>query len=439
MDIIIAGAGKVGFNLAKTLSIGHNITVIDKNNEALQRLQESLDILPIQGDIEDPLTYKKLMDRNIDLFIAVTDLDEANLISIIIANDTLKIKRKFIRLKNEFFAKTSIKDKIGIDKTIFPLHITSKTISTLLKYPKANNVKAFKYTDFKLISIRISDNIETTALDYKDVTIVGIERGKEFIIPKKNDSIYPNDLIYLFGDDNTIKSLCPKLETKAPTKIEKCVIFGAGDLGVSIAQVLIQNNIEVKLIEKDITLCERAEEKLEGKAMTINSKYSLDNIYQEEGLSYADMIILASNNDEYNIVKSIEAKEHGINKVIVINNEKEYYNIMHFLGLVVVRGPKMSAYNTILENINSHGVVTERIYCGGKATLYMRKIFPDSRLIGKNIKPLKDNNQGILLYIIRNETLIDFNDKMIIEEKDKIVSFCATELAPKAKVWMYGL
>jgi len=124
MDIIIAGAGKVGYSLAKTLSIGHNVTVIDKNGEALKRLQESLDILPIQGNIEDPLTYEKSIDKNIDLFIAVTNSDEANIISTIIANDTIKIERKFIRLENEFFAKSSIKEKIGIDKTVFPIQLS---------------------------------------------------------------------------------------------------------------------------------------------------------------------------------------------------------------------------------------------------------------------------------------------------------------------------
>ena len=437
MDIIIAGAGKVGFNLAKTLSIGHNVTVIDRNSDALQRLQESLDILPIRGNIEDPSTYRKLVDREVDLFIAVTNLDEANLISTIIANDTIKIDRKFIRLKNEFFAKSSIKEKIGIDKTVFPLLLTSKTVSTLLKYPKANNVKAFKYTNFKLISLRISQDIEPLQLKYKDIAIVGIERGKNFILPKSDEMLYPNDLIYLFGNDETIKSICPKLEKKAPIKIEKCVIFGASDLGISIAQSMIQHGIEVKLIEKDIQRCEKAEEELEGKAMTINSRYGADDIYKEEGLIHADMIIVASDNDEYNIIKSIEAKEHGIDKVIAINNEKEYYNIMHSLGLVVVRGPKMSAYHSILENINSHGVITERIYCGGKGTLYMHKIFSESRIASKDVKPFKNSN--VLLFIVRGEKLIPFNEKMTIEEKDKIISFCDTELAPKAKVWMYGL
>ena len=335
MDILIAGAGTVGFNLARTLSVGHNVIVIDRNVEALERLQESLDILTIRGDIEDPSTYKKIIDKNIDLFIAVTDTDEANIISIIIANDTIKIKRKFIRLKNKFFAKTSIKEKIGIDKTIFPLRITSQTIGTLIQYPKSNNVKSFKYTDFKLISVRVSNNVKPFTPNYENVAIVGVERGKFFYIPKKNETIYPNDLVYLFGTDEDVRKILSILDTDTPTKIQRCVVYGASALGIAIATILIENDIEVKIIEKDIKLCELAEEKLGGVATVINSIYSSKTLYEEEGLSHADMIIVATANDEYNIVKSMELKEHGANKVVAINNEIEYYNLMHSLGVTI--------------------------------------------------------------------------------------------------------
>jgi trk system potassium uptake protein TrkA len=122
MNIIIAGAGKVGFNLARTLSHAHNVTVIDRNAEALQRLQESLDILPVHGNIEDPQTYRKLIDHEADLFIAVTNLDEANLISTLIVDDQIQVERKIIRLRNQFFSRSSVLEKLGVDHlTAMPL------------------------------------------------------------------------------------------------------------------------------------------------------------------------------------------------------------------------------------------------------------------------------------------------------------------------------
>ncbi|WP_201353341.1 NAD-binding protein [Hydrogenimonas urashimensis] len=438
MDIIIAGAGRVGFNLARTLSIGHNVTIIDRNAEALHRLQESLDILPIHGDIEDPHTYRKLIDKEADLFIAVTDTDEANLISTLIADDMIDVKRKVIRLRNAFFDRSSIRDKLGISKTVFPLRITSETVATLLDYPKANNVKSFRHTAFKLISVWATSLNEATVIEREGFDIVGIERGKHFFVPQDGTPVKPHDLVYLFGDEAKIRELCRRFDTETPRSIERCIVFGAGDLGISIAKKLIENGKEVKLIEKDMTLCETAEEKLEGEAMMLSCKYGTQELFEEEGLEYADMMIAATNNDEYNIIKCLEAKEHGIHKVVAVNNEREYYNLMHTLGIVVVRGPKMSAYNAILESLYTSSVVMERKFCGGKAVIFLRKVFKQSHLIGKKVKPPKKKDH-IKIYLIREDRLIPFEEAETMEEGDVLVGFTAEEHAPKLKVWFYGL
>jgi len=438
VDIIIAGAGRVGFNLARTLSPGHSVTVIDRNAEALHRLQESLDILPVHGDIEDPSTYRKLAGKESDLFIAVTDMDEANLISTLIADDSITLKRKIIRLRNQFFAKSSIRQKLGIDDAVFPMLLTSETVTSLLDYPKANNVKQFKYTDFKLISVRVSKNIDKIQLKPKGYAVVGIEREKRFFIPKEEETILPNDLIYLFGDERPIRELCSKLEVEAPGAIKRCVVFGGGDLGVSIAKALIDRGKTVKLVEKDIYLCERAEESLEGEAMTISCKYGTGALFSEEGLEYADMMIAATDNDEYNIIKSLEAKEHGIKRVVAVNNEMEYYNLMHSLGIVVVRGPKMSAYNAIIERIYSSGVVMERKFCGGRGTIFLRKIFPGSPLIGRRVRPLK-SRKGSLSFVVRGAKLLPFEQKYEVLEGDVIAVFATSDSESAVKEWIYGL
>ncbi len=438
MDIIIAGAGKVGFNLARTLSAGHSVTVIDRNAEALARLQENLDILPIHGDIEDPETYQKLVDHKTDLFIAVTDIDEANLVCTLIADDVIDIGRKFIRLKNTFFAKSSIKEKLGITEAIFPSQLTSNTIVSLLDYPKANNIKQFKYTDFKLISVHASKTMEILNLHPKGYAVVGIEREKSFFIPKEDDPVFPDDLVYLFGQDDPIRELCGVLETDIPKTIGRCVVFGAGNLGITIARALIENGKEVKLIEKDVALCENADDQLSGGAMTISCKYGTTGLFEEEGLKHADMVIAATDNDEYNIIKCIEAREHGIHKVIAVNNEMEYYNLMHALGIIVVRGPKMSAYNEIIEHIYSSGVVMERKFCGGKAGVFLRKIFPESKLIGKRLKPPKfKGSEGV--FVLRDDQIKRFNDEIEGQEGDDIIIFCTDKYTADLKRWIYGL
>jgi trk system potassium uptake protein TrkA len=349
----------------------------------------------------------------------------------------IKVERKFIRLRNTYFSQSNIKEKLGISETIFPLQRTSETVASLLDYPKANNVKQFTNTDLKLISVRASNPVELTTLLDENCQIIGVERNKHFFVPQQGTQIEKNDLVYFFGKPEAILRFSEMLETLEFQSIERCVIFGAGDVGVSIAKALKANNRKIKVIDKDIELCKIADEALEGAALTINSKYGTEELFEEEGLAHADMMIAATDNDEYNIIKCLEAKEHGIPKVVAIINELEYYNLMHALGIVVVRGPKMNAYNEIMERIYSSNIVMERKFCGGKANIYLRKIFKDSPLITKAISPMKE--QKSVAYLVREERLHLLDKSIQAQEGDMIIAFCTSDISPKVKRWIDGL
>jgi trk system potassium uptake protein TrkA len=307
-----------------------------------------------------------------------------------------------------------------------------------LHYPKANNIKLFKYTTLKLISVRASDDFKPTQISDDAMQIVGIERKKEFFIPNEDVVIEPGDLVYLFGDEEKIRHVCSLLEHDVEVgAIKKCVVYGGEELGISIAKALLEMGCDVKLIEKEIEACERADIELGGKATIINAKYSSHDIFEEENLEAADMFIAASKNDEFNIIKALEAKERGIAKIVAINNDMEYYNLMHSLGIIVVRGPKISAYNKIIEEINSTGVVLQKWFCGSKATVFMRKIFPGSKLINKQIKPLKLDDAK--LCYIRDGELFVFEEKTVLFEGDVIAAFATAQKSAKIKQWIYGL
>ena len=438
MNIIISGAGKVGFNLAKTLSIGHNVIVIDKNKDALLRLQESLDILPFFGDIQNPATFKEFEDMQIDLYIAVTNLDEANIISCMVVDDVLKPRRKFLRLKNDFYEDTSLKERLSIEELIFPLKLSSKSILNFLEYPKINNIKDFKYTDFKLVSVFSKDTYEYVKieelLDSQNELLVAIERDKSLLINTKTD-IKAGDLLYFFAKKESIKKICEIFDGSS-TDIKNCVVFGANDLGVEMTKLLIEKKKSVKLIEKDVELCHKADELLSGEADIINSKYQDEKLFIEENLDKADLFISTYKDDEYNIIKCLEAKEFDIKKIVAVNNDGEFYHLMHRLGIVTVRGPKMSAYNTIVEAINNSKVIVEKYFCGGKGILFLRKIFENSKLIGTRIK---DPNLEKAKFFIIREGKIQFLLDTTLQEGDVLVAISDMEISSKVKLWIYEL
>ena len=441
MDIIIAGAGKVGYELARVLSATHNVTIIDRNAEALDRLNELIDVFPVVGDIENPLTYHSILDKRANVFIAVTDSDEANLLSTLIINDIVDIGKKIIRLRNGYFASSSIIETLGISESVFPFALSAETIRLLLRYPEANNVKKIASTKLKLISIRVDnpdfEEIPVSMFENDTVRIVGIERSKQFFIPDGSESIKHNDLLYFLGEGEVVEKLYSRLDLKMPLKIKDAVVFGAKHLGLEIAKVLIEEGVNTKVIEKDLELCKRASEELQEKALVINSHYDEAILYEEEGLSNADMVISTGSQDEENIVRSLQAKEKGIAKVVAINNERKYYDLMHKLGIVVARGPRTSAHYAILEKIASKSVIAERRYCGGNGIVLSRKIYPNSPLLGRKLKSL--NEENMLVLHERDGVFLPDSPEILLMEGDTVFVFSAVEMESKGRSWISSL
>jgi len=437
MDIIIAGAGRVGFRLAKTLCAKHNVTVIDQNEDALNRLQESIDILAIVGNIENPRTYDSLVDRESDLFIAVTDMDETNIISTLIADETIKVKDKIIRLRNEFFAKSGISKRLGITASVFPFHLSANSVKSLLDFPKANNVKTFTEFEQKLISVRAASSISLEDIVSNSVKVVGIERNGKFFIPNIYETTQKDDLIYLFGDVKDIKELCSSLDPQMPFDIKNIVIFGADMLGIEIASLLSNYDVKIKIIEKDLDKCKKASDVLQENVTVINSKYGERHLFKEENLENADMLIASSKNDEENIIKCLEAKEYNIKKVVAINNDLEHYYLMHKLGIVAVRGPKTNAYYSILEKISSSSIISQRKYCGGKGVLMSRKINKNSLLLDTLIRPLDITNS--CSYIVKKDKIVEFDKKSEVEEGNVVLVFGTNENAETIEKWINSL
>jgi trk system potassium uptake protein TrkA len=436
MDIIIAGAGRVGFRLAKSLSENNNVIIMDKNEHALEKLQESIDVLTIPGDVQDPKSYKSLENRSIDIFIAVTDNDEINLISSIIASEKIDVKRKIIRLKKEFFARSSIAAKIGITDAVFPYNLTAKSLVSLLDYPMANNVKSFAQTSNKLISVKIESDIQELSvfkIDNDKAKVVGIDSGKRFYIPNGDERLKKGDMIYLFGEDNAIEEISKSLNKTMPKKIKNVAIFGADILGIEIAKALIEQKAVIKIIEKDIQKCKTASEILQNRATIINSKYGDFRLYDDEGLKNADMIIASTTNDEENIIKCIEAKEQGVQKVIAINNDIEHYNLMHSLGITVVRGPKINAFYSIMETIGSSSVINEKLFCGGSGICFIKELKEDKIVIN----PLNIN--GAIAYIVSNNQLDIFHKKQTIENPAIVAVFCLAQKREEVRKWINKL
>jgi len=444
MKILIAGAGKVGYHLAKTLSIVHDVTIVDKNVKTISKIQENLDVLAIHGNIKNPTIFFQL-DKNIDFFIAVTDSDEVNLIACLIIDDIINVQKKIVRLKNSFFQESAILKTLNIYDTIFPSTYTANTVKYLLEFPNANNVKAFEQSKMLLLSVKINNpefvgyNIREIHKKFNDnIMVVGQESDKAFSIPSPTDLVKQGDLLYLFGAKELIRDNYCDFEEQygLHSTVKNCIIFGADNLGIEIAKVLIEKKLNIKIIDKDLEKCKKAIDILQDKVTVLNSRYGWGHLLKEEGLDNADILIASTPDDEYNMIKCIEGRKSGIKKVIAINNDREYYSLMHSLDMVVVRGEKINSHYAILESLNSSHLIKERRYCGDRAILFNKQITLDSPLLHQTINIPTKILELAMVTLVRNEEIITELEERSYQEGDTLALFSTLENENVIKNWL---
>lgn len=439
---MIAGAGKVGFFLARELMEENEVTLIDGNAGTIKNLEDSLDVLAINGDVEDPKTYAHIQ-KNVDLFVAVTNSDEVNLLSSLIIDNIVDVKDKIVRLKNDFFINDNIKNKLGISTMITPAVDVARNFNYLVDYPHITNIKTFEQTEALLLSIRAHANFEEISIyDFirkhnSKIVVAGIERGGDFFVPHDDEILRANDVIYFFVFPEVVNSIREKVCNKVDKQpIKNCVVFGANHLGIEISKVLAKKGLNIKLVDKTLENCHNANAILKNSVEVIKSNYNNLDAAIENFSSEIDLFVAATTDDEFNIIKCIEAKQKGINKVIGMYNNNQYATLMRKLGIEVIRGEKMNAYFTILEHINSTRLVTQKAYCNGAGTICMRKIYPNSKLLGT--KPFVDKklNKSGSFYILRDKTFILYQDIVALREDDIIIAFMQKKDSKFIATWL---
>lgn len=425
---MIAGAGKVGYFLAKTLMEDNNVTIIDRSEETSHNIEETLDVLSIHGDVENPRSYRNI-EKEIDLFIAVTDSDEVNLLSCLFIDNIAHVKEKIVRLRNNLFINDTIKNKLAISTMIAPAHDVAQNFNYLADFPHVNNVKTFDYTKAFLLSIRAYEEFESVGISdfsqkYHDKLIVGgIQREEKFFIPKEGESLKANDLIYFFAFPSVVNDIRENICNKSDKQqIKNCIIYGANQLGIEISSVLSKKGLKIKLIDKNIDNCQNANTILKNHVEVIKSNYDLDFVLEDLSAD-VNVFIAATTDDEFNIIKCIEAKQKGIEKVIGIYNSAQYGILMKKLGIEVIRGEKISAYNSILENINPSNIVKQKAFCGDEGKVFLKQIQSHSKLINTK-PPIADKIlQRGSFYIQRDKKFMLYEEIDRVLEDDIIIVF----------------
>ncbi len=434
MRVIVVGAGEVGFQLAKCLSIeGIDVVVVDTDKEKLKRIAEELDVAMVEGEGGSPSVLKEAGADEADILLAVTNMDETNMIACLVAKAMFQIPRNVARIRNlEYLSNEVLLQSLGIDPAISPEVEAAKAVIRLIDVPFAADVEDFEGGAARVIGFRIPEQSKLIGRVFKDldltdpkVLIGAIQRKSKIIIPSGNDTLKINDIIYLPVRNEDIDRVCKSIGGNA-TPAKRVMVLGGGRIGFYVAKELEERNLSVKIIDRDIERCKFLLKSL-NKSVILRGDGSDQKLLEEENIADMDVFAAISNNDELNIMASLLAKSLGVRKVITIVNRTDFLQLANNLGIEAVLSPRLATAGTILKYIRSGNIISLTTIAEGKAEIMEAEVREGSVLIGQTLREIELPKKTLVGAIVRNKKVIIPSGNDMISTGDRLIIFTLHE------------
>lgn len=440
MKIIIIGAGEVGFNIAQKLSEeGQDVILIDKDPEKVRRITEELDVGALLGSGTSPKVLTEAGLKEADLLIAATNSDETNIIACLLAQNMNQLMHKVARIRNEEYLehRQIFNPKVlGIDHIINPQSAMVENILSLMEVPGAVEVIDFVGGKVKLIAFSITHDSPLAGQRLRSLTknetkilIGAIVREDRVIVPRGEDTIEPDDLIYVVTSQEQVSYTLSKFDIDKE-ELRRVVIVGAGQTGRALARALEAKKIHTKIIEKDEVVCEELAEELD-KVTVIHGDGTAKGLLQEEAVEGADFFVVLTGDEENNILISLLAKGLGVKQTITRVNKLSYIPILSAIGIDTVVSTRLSAVKAILQYIRKGKIFSVTPIKGEYAEAIEAEALETSEIVGAPLKKVKFPKGTILGGIVRNEQVIIPRGDTVVRPGDRLVIFALRGAVPK--------
>ena len=433
MKIIIAGAGAVGTHLAKLLSREkQNITLMDDSEERLSALSSNFDLMTI---VASPTSIKGLEEvgtKDADLFIAVTPDESRNMTACMLASN-LGAKKTVARIDNYEYLLPRNKEffhKLGVDSLIYPEMLAAKEIVSSIRMSWVRQWWEFYGGALILIGTKMREKAEILDVPlYKlggptlPYHVVAIKRGNETLIPRGDDAIRLNDIVYF----TTTRKYLPyvrKITGKEDyVDVRNVMIMGGSRIAVRTAQY-VPDYMQVKIVDNDLNRCNRLTELLDDKTMIINGDGRDMDLLVEEGLKNTEAFVALTGNSETNILACLAAKRMGVSKTVAEVENIDYIGMAESLDIGSVINKKMITASHIYQLLLDADVSNVKCLTFANADVAELVARPNSKITRKQVKDLNLPKDLTLGGMIRDGKPMMVKGDTHIQANDHVVVFC---------------
>ena len=440
MKIIIAGAGNVGTHLAKLLSREkQDIILMDDNEEKLSALSANFDLLTVAASPSSISGLKEVGVKEADLFIAVTPDESRNMTACMLAHNLGALKTvaridnyEYLLPKNkEFF------QKLGVDSLIYPEMLAAKEIVSSMRMSWVRQWWEFCGGALILIGAKMREKAEILDIPLHQLGspnipyhVVAIKRGTDTIIPRGDDTIKLNDIVYF----TTTRKYIPYIRKIAGKEdyadVRNVMIMGGSRIAVRTAQY-VPDYMQVKIVDNDLNRCNRLTELLDDRTMIINGDGRDMDLLIEEGLKNTEAFVALTGNSETNILACLAAKRMGVNKTVAEVENIDYIGMAESLDIGTVINKKMISASHIYQMMLDADVSNVKCLTFANADVAEFTVKADSKITKHLIKDLGLPKGTTIGGMIRNGEGILVTGDTLVRAGDHVVVFCLSMMIKK--------
>ena len=440
MRIVIAGAGEVGFHLAKLLSSeNQDIILIDIDRDLLDYVESHIDVITIQGDVALPSVLENAEVNIARLFISVTTNFTTNITASILAKQ-MGAKQTIARVSASEYLDDKNKavfTQLGLDKIISPVKLAVKEIKRLLKQCEVTDIFDFEDGAVSLAGVILDDN---SSLNDKSIQRVqeennnaifrpiAILRGQKTIIPRNHTVLKRNDHLYFLSQTQELQHILQNVGKKH-IKVQNVMILGGSQLAMQAALEL-EKLYNVTIIAETKTKCNKLASALES-TLIVQADPGNIELLKEEGIKDMDVFLALTKNSETNILTCLMADELGVYKTIAHVDNAYYAKISQNIGVDTMINMKIIAANYIFRFVREGKIEAITSLHGVDAEVIEYEVSRESRLTKKKLKHQNFPEGMVIGSILRSNKIIEPKGDTLIEVGDKVIVFAMPNVFQK--------
>lgn len=446
MKVIICGAGQVGFGIAERLSAEQNdVTVIDHSPELIQRISDSLDVQGFVGHGSHPDNLQRAGAEEADMIIAVTLIDEVNMVACQVAHSLFNIPTKVARVRAQNYLSPEwqdlfTRDNMPIDVIISPEVAAGDSVLRQLAVPGAFETISFADDMITVAGVTCEDDCPIINTPLKQLTelfpdlaavVVGISRDGHLFVPQSDDQMHAGDDVYFIAEATQVERTLG-IFGHQERQARRIVIAGGGNIGNYVARKLEERHsrTKVKIIENNRQRAIEIADQVD-RTVILHGDTLDPEIMREAGTEEADTFVALTNQDQVNILACIMAKRLGCARTISLVNNSDFSSLIRSVGIDSFISPRATTISTILQHVRRGRIRGVHSIQNGRAEVLEAEALDTSPLVGQALSEVGLPDGMRIGGVVRDGKVLMPHGKMQIKTGDRIVIFA---LADQVKV-----